>query len=266
MPTENPKISAYVPQVVYDRFKQFQDERKLSMSQAVVELLRDYFGIDLTANSTKEFTGGLPDRVGNLEQELVNLKQSYVRLFEEVDQIKSIGKPLNIEPVIADIQDTASILESSLNSEPPQDVIADLSNQVNDSSKPESSLDGKPLLETAKEGTVSKPKSSSNSEPHKQLDFIESEKGSNSELLDELKSNPLQGKILAIRLKVNTSVLSNKKTKLSQDDFYSWLQDQDVDGIRWVNPAEGRSKGYIPADDTPLEKLQALKEWLKANT
>lgn len=266
MPTENPKISAYVPQVVYDRFKQFQTERELSMSQAVVELLVDYFGIDLTANPTREFTGGLPDRVGKLEQELINLKQSYVRLFEEVDQIKSTGELLNIEPVIADIQDGASIPESSLNSELLQDVVVDLSNQVNDSSEPESSLDDEPLVDTAQEVVVSELKSSSNSEPHKQLDFIEVEKRSDSKLLDELRSSPLSGKTLSLRLSIHTSALSNKKTKLSQEEFYSWLQNQDIDGIRWVNLGEGRSKGYVPADDTPLDKLQALKQWLKANT
>lgn len=266
MPTENPKISAYVPQLVYDRFKEFQEERKLSMSQAVVELLVDYFGIDLSDNSTKEFSGGLPDRVRKLEQELVNLKQSYVELFEEVNQIKSTGKPPNIEPVITDTKDTVTMAESSLNSELPQDVIPDLSNQVDDSTKPESSLDGKLPTETAQEADVSELKSSLNSEPHKQLDFIEVEKRFDSELLDELKSNPLQGKYLVLRLNISTSTLSSKKTKLSQEEFYSWLQSQDVNGIKWVNFSEGRSKGYVPADNTPLEKLQVLKEWLKANT
>ncbi|MBD2365411.1 hypothetical protein H6G36_30540 [Anabaena minutissima FACHB-250] len=259
MPTENPKISAYVPQVVYDRFKQFQEERGLSMSQATIELLVEYFGVDLVNNSTKEFTGGLPDRVGKLEQELVNLKQSYVRLFEEVVQIKSTSKLLNIESDIADIRDDASISEGGSDSELPQDIIADLSSESESSSKDEL------LVDTLQEAVVSELSSSSDSKPHKQLDLIEPENDSNNELLDELKSNPLQGKLLVLRLNVNTSTLSSKKAKLSQDNFYGWLQSQDIDGIRWLNLSQGRSKGYVPADDTPVEKLQSLKDWIQEN-
>lgn len=44
MPTENPKISAYVPQHIYDRFKVYQEEQGLSMSQAVTSILVGYFG------------------------------------------------------------------------------------------------------------------------------------------------------------------------------------------------------------------------------
>lgn len=55
MPTDNPKISAYVPQLVYDTFKQFQDERGISMSQAVIVILAEYFGIQ---QELKEFIEG----------------------------------------------------------------------------------------------------------------------------------------------------------------------------------------------------------------
>lgn len=92
MPTENPKISAYVPQVVYDRFKQFQEERGLSMSQAVIELLAEYFDINLADNSIKEYTGGLPSRISQLEQLISDLKQSYVYLSEKVDLMQSTSK------------------------------------------------------------------------------------------------------------------------------------------------------------------------------
>ena len=46
MPTDNPKISLYVPQKIYDRFKEFQEsnEKKLSMSQAGTIILAEYFG------------------------------------------------------------------------------------------------------------------------------------------------------------------------------------------------------------------------------
>ena len=44
MPTENPKVSGYIPQVVYDHLMQFKSERGLSVSQAVTAILEEYFG------------------------------------------------------------------------------------------------------------------------------------------------------------------------------------------------------------------------------
>ena len=90
-----------------------------------------------------------------------------------------------------------------------------------------------------------------------------------TDLLSELKSNPLQAKILATRLKVSTSEISSNKPKLSSasfDEFYAWLQSKDIDGIKWVIVGKGNKARYIPADDTPVEKLQALKNWLKTNS
>ena len=44
MATDNPKVSGYVPQVVYDQKKQFKAERGLkSVSMAVAAVLEEYF-------------------------------------------------------------------------------------------------------------------------------------------------------------------------------------------------------------------------------
>ncbi len=87
MPTENPKISAYVPQAVYDHFKEYQQERGISMSQAAIEIFAHYFGLDLEV-PTKEFTGGLPGKVLQIEQSLEQLKNLYIELVAKVDCIK----------------------------------------------------------------------------------------------------------------------------------------------------------------------------------
>lgn len=56
MGTKNPKISAYVPQEVFDRFQEFQKERGFSMSKAVTAIFCDYFDI-------KETTSSLPSGI-----------------------------------------------------------------------------------------------------------------------------------------------------------------------------------------------------------
>jgi len=85
------------------------------------------------------------------------------------------------------------------------------------------------------------------------------------ELLNKLKSNPLPGELLADRLKINSSYLSAKRAKSSHQEFSNWLQaKKDPDDIRWISLSIGRSrsKGFVPLDDTPLEKLQSLEKWL----
>ena len=62
MPTENPKVSGYIPQVVYDQLMTFKAERGLSVSQAVTAILEEYFGlgkVDHTAQRLEEVEGKL---------------------------------------------------------------------------------------------------------------------------------------------------------------------------------------------------------------
>ncbi len=60
MPTENPKVSGYIPQAVFDQLMQFKSDRGLSVSQAVTAILEEYFGlckVDHTAQRLEEVEG-----------------------------------------------------------------------------------------------------------------------------------------------------------------------------------------------------------------
>jgi hypothetical protein len=88
MPTDNPKISLYVPQQVFDRFKSFQEERKLSMSQAGIVIIAEYFGIEETI---KEITEGTT--VGGVTlAEFEKLKQRLEQVERQVEQSKTTSK------------------------------------------------------------------------------------------------------------------------------------------------------------------------------
>ena len=90
MPTDNPKISLYVPQQIYDRFKTFQEERKLSMSQAGIVILAEYFGIEETIKEIIEGT-----TVGGITlSEFEQLKQRIEQLEKRVEQNETTSKPL----------------------------------------------------------------------------------------------------------------------------------------------------------------------------
>ncbi len=95
MPTQNPKISAYVPQVVYDSFKQYEKKHGGSMSQALTQLIADHLGIDLSTFTIKS-TGGLQSEIKNLHIEinhlkdnLVDLKLGFANLLEKVEYIST---------------------------------------------------------------------------------------------------------------------------------------------------------------------------------
>lgn len=59
MPTENPKVSAYVPQAIKDRLTQFREERSISESQAVTIILAEYFGMTEVLGRSPDGAGGI---------------------------------------------------------------------------------------------------------------------------------------------------------------------------------------------------------------
>ena len=78
MPTDNPKISGYIPQLLFDRLKEFQNERGLSMSQAIAVVLSEYFGLEgfiKSSQSSVEVGGVSLERFQNLEGLVRELKE-----------------------------------------------------------------------------------------------------------------------------------------------------------------------------------------------
>jgi hypothetical protein len=102
MPTDNPKISLYVPQQIFDRFKSFQEERKLSMSQAGIVIIAEYFGIEETI---KEITEGTT--IGGVTlAEFENLKQRLEKLEKQVERSKTTSN------LLVENQDIDKLIES----------------------------------------------------------------------------------------------------------------------------------------------------------
>jgi hypothetical protein len=82
------KSESPILQQVFDRFKSFQEERKLSMSQAGIVIIAEYFGIEETI---KEITEGTT--VGGVTlAEFEKLKQRLEQLERQVEQSKTTSK------------------------------------------------------------------------------------------------------------------------------------------------------------------------------
>lgn len=96
MPTDNPKISLYVPQQVYDRFKKFQEEQGLSMSQAGIVILAEYFGLkDVVTETTSKLPVG-----GVTLQAFQELSSLFNELNKRVELLESTGKPPELKQEI----------------------------------------------------------------------------------------------------------------------------------------------------------------------
>lgn len=90
MATEKPKISAYVPQEVFDQFKKYQQERGLTMSQACTQVLSEYFNVYPEGNPSirVEQFWELERRVSAVEKQLKPHPPSFKEFFsqERVDK------------------------------------------------------------------------------------------------------------------------------------------------------------------------------------
>ena len=125
MPTDKPKISAYVSQSIYDRFKEYQLEHNLSMSHAVIVILSEYFGLEETIkeNVSSSPVGGvtlqaftdLQHRLKKVELEVERLKSTDVKNEQKKESVsKKITTNLLSKPITE---------KSSLPSEPPKELI-----------------------------------------------------------------------------------------------------------------------------------------------
>ena len=237
MPTNNPKVSAYVPQHIFDRFKAFYGERQLSMSQAIAVILSEYFQLDQQVNHDSKLLGSLlTDRLTTLEDKLISLENYQ---SESTSELLSEFRNLTTR---------VSSLEQNLDS----------SNKINSQSK-------------------AHPNQLSLLETDYQSDHAEVTKSSEPDgsLLSNLPSKPtdissfqpLSGKFLALRLNVQTGSLSANKTKMKEGRFHDWLREKDPDGIQWkfIEKTEDNPSSYVPIADTPSELLDRLLTWLGHN-
>jgi hypothetical protein len=292
MPTQNPKISAYVPPVVYDRFKQFWEEREISMSQAVAQVFAEYFDIDLST-STVRSTSGLLDKVDELSKKIEEMSISFAALSEKVDQISSRSSSPKRGTKKSGFSDEIS-LSLDLESEPQGELKNELDAQSSVDFLPEPVLPLYEQVDQLKSKNDSKSGANSGntlyeaslgseelvpdveSQRQENLSFVlESENKSSLQLgvgdepqVEFIENSPvkLDKDTLAIRLKHSSGYLTNQKSKL-KENFIDWIAEHDPDKIRWVFKKEGKKSYYLLPDDLSQEvKAKVIKWFSEINT
>jgi hypothetical protein len=91
MSTKNPKVSAYIPQHIYNSFKAFCKERDISMSQAVAVIFAEYFALDLLVNEKSPTRGFQAERLDLLEKNVGDLKKDIANLGDLLDKISQVA-------------------------------------------------------------------------------------------------------------------------------------------------------------------------------
>ena len=247
MATDNPKISLYVPQQIYDRFKEFTTERDLTMSQAGIAILAEYFG--LQEETRKNVVGGV-----TLEA-FQELKEELKVLQELREELKSLKERVNY------LETQNSPLKNSIKVE----LAPTISEPQNNNSKNN--------VDQESEGTGE----------DKQYEEYKENSNLQLNLLSELKEIKLEAKHLALRLagsdpKVSSRQIASKAgtimKKESTKEFIDWTQQRDPSNVGWdiwKNP-DGRKNRvgyplyyYVPHNPSK-EQIESLREWLDNNS
>jgi hypothetical protein len=272
MPTDNPKVSAYVPQLIKDRVTQFRQEQEISESQAVTIILAEYFGLSqLLGRSPGELAvGGVTlARMEATEQRLSTLTQTLEDRFRQLEEAIAAIKSNSDSPMVHSVTqipetkfaatELASSSSSAILSELPKE-----SEVQQGSSYTEPLLDSndtqvelsKELQPKANEQTTISLVQSVQSEENSQLSLL-GESGS------RLLIKPLSGKIMAKRLGYHPDSLSKVKTKATDEEFLVLSTNRDPDHIAWKFVNKGRK--YLPASKLSSELQDRLLNWLKEN-
>jgi hypothetical protein len=222
MPTKNPKVSAYIPQHIFDRFQSFCQEKEMSMSQATAVVFAGYFEIEPEVN---HLSGLLADRIRDLELKLSELSSSNSNSNSElpkeaVSKLKSELLDILLREIKSNIEELQESLIDKLESELKSKLNDSLPNQLD--LGVEVAVDPKKTARLIPENRKIKPKA-------------ESKNSKSKEIADG--ANILTAVQLGERFKMAAKSVSNKKSEINKEgdvkQFINWSKTKDPDGYGW---------------------------------
>lgn len=269
MGTDNPKVSAYVPQALKARLKEFKEELDISESQAVIIILAEYFQMPEVLGRPPESgaAGGVTlARMEALEERLTSFAESVEKRLQEIAElVKKTGElPVGHSEPRPELQEISTdkhhdgITElSGLPGESPADLpVEEPIQQVVQSSEPIVGIpDEPPSISAISQENAVESRESGQDEPSSEL---------SSSLPTEQLFKPFSAKLIAHRFNVDRSAISKMKGSKTEEQFGEWTSSKDPDGIAWKLTEDG--KNYIPASELDSELLGKLLEWLEENS
>jgi hypothetical protein len=251
MPTDNPKISAYVPQPVYDRFEEFYKNAGLSMSQAATLILAERFGFEeivkrITKGNTVEIN--FLDEIKELRSRL-EIVEKKIGNFQGSNQ--DINKPESNKPFDKEEMD-----------EPQSDSRGKLLNEdkliINTESNDENILDSS-LLDELPNGLPIE--STEFTQASLELCGLQGELLEGSVVFDGITALALAKRLISKRTRKplsSSSISIQMAKKSSSQEFAEWTAKLDCDHVGWIY--DEKMGLFIPFGDLSDEaKIKVLK-------
>jgi hypothetical protein len=244
MTTNNKAVTSYLPDDVHLALIEYCTSKGLtrkdkdgnnspSLGTAIVEVLKDYFQI--TSLEQSDLNQKLEDCFGTRVNDLVY--DLVTRQFKEVYQSQDLAVDAIHDSVHDSVHEAKNLVVDIV-----QEKVRDL---VHDSSNYASKIEQDLVQDLVHDTSTSLP-------------GLESYSG--EEIL-------LETQFLALRLKVSSSVISNKKRKLKQSEFLMWLCEKDPDDLEWdfKKKQSGNGVYYYPISksityEVREELLRLMKE------
>ncbi len=218
MPSEHPKVTAYVPQPILDALDGWKSENDIeSRSAAIVAILVDYLGV-LYRVQPESTTHTVPGEV---------LSTVLAELAKLSERVTALEQQMAVSAALQEVPGTAPIPESS-------------------STAPIKALGIVPKEETA---PVSNVPSSALPEDATTANAVQGEVPSTVPTSAPLQSSaPLTQMALAKRLGVSDKAVE-KHRKQGKENFASWSRDRDPDNIAWTwegSGGRGQPLRFVP--------------------
>jgi hypothetical protein len=236
MATKNQRIAAYVPESVYQKYQSFKAEKGLGDSQALIQILSEYFGVaHQVAHSESPH---VLERITQLEASLSAMRSDLLSELKEL-----VLKELAPQAVIFAISPSEGELVAASSFEP---QIIDVPQEEDKALFPESESLGNSLSESPELEEISLLLPESVAPPILLL------------AASEFPQIVLSKTSLAERFKAGLSTISTRK-KDSPEKFAAWSQSKDPDGVSWKANLDGT---FSPIGEVPELLKDALTNML----
>jgi hypothetical protein len=225
MATKNQRIAAYVPESVYQKYQSFKAEKGLGDSQALIQILSEYFGVAHEVSYSDSLH--VLERITQLEVSLSAMRSDLLSELKEL-----VLKELAPQAVIFAIPPSEGESVAVPNFEP---EIIDVPQEEDKALFPESESLGNFLSESPELEEISLLLPESVAPPIFSL------------AASEFPQIVLSTTSLAERFKAGSSTISTRK-KDSPEKFAAWSQSKDPDGVSWKANPDGT---LSPVDEVP---------------
>lgn len=285
--TDLKKISAYVPQRIFDEIEAYAKKENISLSQSIIAGLIAGFDIPeveiegrgkkIVISSDRE----TKEKVFELEQKFEQFSSNITSQIEQIlsaVQTTTQSNNRNKAELTTDrkqnINGNSSVKNQSidkiLNSPSTENLDNKLDTDEIADKQPDSIQEKLPSeqqsalsdVKTAKGGHPQAPLTDSDFKSKSQAGVVSPLSSQGRERMTNFE--PFSGRLLGVRLGMNRSSVANQKKK-TLEKFKAWSEEKDPDNISWIPNPKPNETGYVPSKELTNSQSIKLQQWITTN-